>query len=215
MVLAEALRGGASVDTVFACDMEDPVLATAASLGIPVTAVSSRVLDRLAGTNTPRGPVAVVVIPPSPPVRAVDTLILDGVSDPGNTGTLVRSAAAFGFAVEVTGDGADPWSPKVLRSAAGAHFSTSVVRRTDPVRELRAAGCLITVLTPGAGSDPRGLPDDAPIALVVGSEAHGISPEIAAAADVQVSLPMPGGMESLNAAVAGSIAMYVVRTSVR
>ena len=207
-LVGDAVRSGAVIDVVFATDLEDESVRLASRSGIEIVEVSPRVLDRLAGTKTPRGPIAVLRVPEPPPPAAVDAVVLAGVADPGNAGTLIRSAAAFGFAVHVGRDSADPWSPKVLRSAAGGHFATEVSRREAPVAALGAAGCVIAALLPSGGVLPSALDDDRPVGFVVGSEAHGLPDEIVAHADVRVSLPMPGGVESLNAAVAGSIVMY-------
>ena len=102
----------------------------------------------------------------------------------------------------------DPWSPKVLRSGAGGHFRTPVIRIEEPLEPLRAAGCAIVGLVVNGGDGIAAIPADLPIALWVGSEAHGLPDRLLGAADLLVTLDMPGGTESLNAAVAGAIAMY-------
>jgi TrmH family RNA methyltransferase len=207
-LVGDAVRSGALIDVVFAADPDDESVRLASRSGIEIVEVSLRVLDRLAGTKTPRGPIAVLRVPDPQPAAAVDAVVLAGVADPGNAGTLIRSAAAFGFAVHVGRDSADAWSPKVLRSAAGGHFATEVSRREAPVAEVGATGCVIAALVPSGGVLPSALDPDRPVGLVVGSEAHGLPADIVADADMRISLPMPGDVESLNAAVAGSIVMY-------
>ena len=207
-LLEEALAGAARIDVVFAVDLEERAVVDAAARDIEIVSVNDRVLQKLAGTETPRGPVAVVRIPDQSELAPADTIVLCGVSDPGNVGALMRSAAAFAFNVVVDGKGADPWSPKALRSAAGAHFRTVVSRSTNPAAELRSVGCVVAALVVSGGQVPTTIEPDRPIALIVGPEAQGLGDEILTAADLVLTLKMPGGIESLNVAVAGSIVMY-------
>lgn len=202
-LLEEAVARGAPVRQVFAAPDDVRALELAAECGGELITVIPEVLNRLAPTQHPRGPVAVLQIPP--PARVTgDALLLWELTDPGNVGTLIRSAAAFGLAVVVGPGSADPWAPKVLRAAAGAHFHTTVA----PDGERLAATRIVTV--PRGGLAPWRLPAAARLEVVVGSEAHGLPPQLVAAADVRVTIPMPGGIESLNAAVAGSILAYEV-----
>lgn len=117
---------------------------------------------------------------------------------------MIRTAAAFGLDVAVLG-GADPWSPKTLRGGAGAHFHTSVVKIGD-LEEVDAVK-VATVLE--NGDPPSALPGGR-LALLIGSEAHGLPPKAIAAAENRISIPMPGGTESLNAAAAAAIVCYEV-----
>lgn len=194
-LVEEARRAGVEVIEVFG-------LGPAPSGEQNWTEVTREVLNRLADTSHPRGPVAVIRIPP-PSVVARDHYAID-VGDPGNAGTLIRTAAAFGLDVTVSPGSVDPWSPKVLRAAAGAHFRTSIGESPS------ARGTIATVVTGGVPPHRLGdLLDPARIwAVLIGSEAHGLSSEDAASADITVTIPMPGGVESLNAAVAGAIVGY-------
>lgn len=198
-VLAEAIAAGVVVRQTFH-------LADVADHDWPnPTPVTDVVLARVAGTEHPRGPVAVIDIPaPVPPPTDRSVLVLWGVADPGNVGTMIRSAAAFGLGVGIGPETADPWGPKVLRSAAGAHFLIPISIVTAP-GDLTGHRLAATV-TQG-GIDPRSL-EAGPWAVIIGSEAHGLDPEVVAAADSLVSIPMPGRTESLNAAVAASIIAY-------
>lgn len=166
------------------------------------TEVTQDVLDRLAETSHPRGPVAVIRIPPVDTVNR-DHYAID-VGDPGNAGTLIRTAAAFGLDVVFTPGSVDPWSPKVLRAAAGAHFRTSI---GEPPA---SRGTIATVVEGGIPPHRLGevLDPGRTWAVLIGSEAHGLSSGDVASADIAVTIPMPGGVESLNAAVAGAIVGY-------
>lgn len=166
--------------------------------------VTAEVLAKLAGTSTPRGPVAVIDIPD--PMLPIDrpALVAWGVSDPGNCGTMVRIAAAFGYGFVAGPDSADPWSPKVLRSGAGGHFRTSVAA----VGDLSGLGAFRLVGTVPRGGDPPGAMRVGE-ALMIGSEAHGLPDEVMAACERLVTIPMRSGVESLNAAVAAGIAAYL------
>jgi TrmH family RNA methyltransferase len=201
-VLAEALAAGVAPVRVFVA--EDRPSPVADGGGIEVLAVAPAVLARISGTETPQGVVAVITVPAAA-VPAGGLLVAWGVSDPGNVGTLVRSAAAFGLGF-VAGPGcADPWSPKVVRAGAGAHFRTAIGRISDP-GELGPRTTVAAVARGGkAPASLRGLRD---AAILVGDEAAGLPDWVVAAAALRITIPMPGGTESLNAAVAGSILAY-------
>ena len=136
------------------------------------------------------------------------------VQDPGNLGTVVRSAEAAGATAVVVGrgeQGVDPWNPKVVRGLGrrGARCARRRGRRPRrgrrraPARGFRAVGADGTASTAYTDTDLTGS-----IALVIGSEAHGLPPAVVAALDVVVSIPMAGATESLNAGVAASILMF-------
>jgi TrmH family RNA methyltransferase len=146
--------------------------------------------------------VAVIEIPSRPLRPGRSVLVAWGITDPGNLGAMIRTAAAFGLDVMTGADSADLWSPKVLRAAAGSHFRTGF----GPV-DLNGFRTVAAVSF--GGEDPRHLPDG-PVAVLIGSEAHGLPSELANEADVRVSVPMPGGTESLNAAAAAAILCYLV-----
>ena len=197
-LVREAMASGTSLHSLFGVGAR-PDWVNAADW-IEVTA---EVLGRLADTKSPRGPIGVMSIP-EPAQILRDHLVVD-VSDPGNAGTLIRTAAAFGFDVVFRPGSVDPWSPKVLRSAAGAHFHTAIGSAIPA-----GSGTIATVIK--GGIDPANLgavldPDRA-WGLLIGSEAHGLDPTDVESADVSVSIPMPGGTESLNAAVAAAILAY-------
>jgi TrmH family RNA methyltransferase len=166
-------------------------------------------MAKLAATDHPRGPVAVGLRPEDTELAVGDTVILCGISDPGNAGTLIRSAAAFGFQVAATPETVDLWSPKVLRAAAGAHFAVRLATGLS-VPEIANSGIELVALIPGNDATADSASRLRPVGLLVGNEAHGLPSEIVAAAATTLTVPMSTRIESLNAAVAGSIAMFVI-----
>lgn len=206
-LLTAALDGGAEVETVFATQ-RDQLIERAEATGAEIVDVTDKVIGRLADTDKPRGPIAIVVQPEAARVATTDTVVLVGIRDPGNAGTLIRSAAAFGFQVVATAETVDLWSPKVLRAAAGAHFQTPIVTAVDSEELFRMDLTVVALL---ARSDDRPDPDPAagPIALLVGNEAQGLPKRLVAKAATTLTIPTVN-VESLNAAVAGSIAMFAV-----
>lgn len=179
-----------------------------AGIGVAPTLVTDHVLASVADAVTPRSPVAVFDRPRAVPLPESNIVVLVDVADPGNAGTIIRSAVAFGWAVGSTRDTVDLWSPKTLRSGAGAHFAVPLVE-VDDVVSLFADSTHTLVATVVDGGEAT-FDLDGPVALLVGSEAHGLPPELSASADRRLTLPMPGGFESLNAGVAASLAMYTL-----
>ena len=200
-LVGEAIAAGVVPETIFALD-EDA--SRWASSGAEVLSVTPEVLEKIATTETPQSPVAVVAIPDAALPAAGSVLVAWGVSDPGNAGTLIRTAAAFGFAYAAGPDTADTWSPKVLRAGAGAHFRAPIVQ-IESLDDLAGRTPVATV--PTGGVAPRDLPQG-DLAILVGDEANGLPAAVIDGAELQVTIPMPGGTESLNAAVAGAIVAY-------
>lgn len=199
-VLEEAIAAGADIREVFVLDGDEVGSELAGRTHARITAITQPVLEKLAPTAHPRGPVAVVSIPP-PSEPAGDSVWTD-LSDPGNAGTIIRTAAAFGFAVVIDGEAVDAWSPKVIRAAAGGHFRTTVTTGGPP-----EAFTVATVVDGGVPLDRIELPPDRRVCLLVGNEAHGLGVR-ATQADLRVTIPMPGGIESLNAGVAAAICLW-------
>ena len=138
---------------------------------------------------------------------------LDAVQDPGNVGTIWRTADAAGFDAVIFGEGcADAYSPKVQRAAMGSGFRVPAVhmnlKETLPLYTLNGASLIVSALD---GSDLYArapIPGDKPMILVIGNEAKGVSKEVQSLSNVRLKIPMRGGAESLNAAVAAGILMY-------
>lgn len=191
-----------------------PVLARLEGLVDPWV-VPPGTLDRVGDAVTSQGLVAVVRRPdPSWPSTTSTTLVvvLCEVADPGNTGTLLRAAAAAGAGTVVLVGGVDPTNPKAVRASAGAVFGVEVVvaevGAIETLARLQAAGYQ-TLATVVDGATPYDQVDlTGPVAIVVGNEAHGLPPDVAQAAQRIVSIPMAGPTESLNVAMAGTVMCF-------
>ena len=177
----------------------------------PARAMGPRVATRLSQAATPPGYLAAFPLPDAGTLDpAAGGLVLAEVADPGNTGTLIRTAAALGLRQVVTVGGADPWGAKVVQSTAGA-LPLVRLHVLPPATGLEplAGGAPRTALVVRGGVAPGDLPAG-PRWVVVGGEARGIPDAWLATCEERLTLPMPGGTESLNAAVAGSIAAYLL-----
>lgn len=176
--------------------------------------VDERVLAAAAQTEHPAGVVAVVAIPKPSPLagHAHDRfgIILDRLGDPGNVGTILRTADAAGVGYVITlPDTVDVFSPKVVRAGMGAHFRLPLyvdLSLAEIRQHLPAVSLVASDVTGGA--DLYAFDWPAWAALIVGSEARGISAEIEDDVSFRVHIPMRSGVESLNAAVAASIIIY-------
>lgn len=204
-LVEEASKSGAPLVEIFALPDDSDAARWARSAGVDLVVVGEEALRRLSSTQSPQSPVAVMQIPERSldPDRSV--LVAWQIADPGNLGTMIRTAAAFGLDVGVMAGAVDPWSPKVLRAASGGHFQTSV----GSIEELGALQAIKVATVLSGGSSPRTLPPGR-LALFIGSEAHGLPDEVVNNADVRVTIPMAGATESLNAAAAAAILAYEV-----
>lgn len=199
-------------------EREQALLATLNSRGVEVQVIVGRELSEIADTESSQGIVALAEVPGTHPATLPERehqrwVVLDGVQDPGNVGTIIRTAAAFG------GDGVlllpgsvDPWNAKVVRSAMGSSFHLPLL--TVSLEEFRrfAADRALKVWVADANGSPAG--EHAPparLALVVGNEGAGVTPAVAALAERSIALPIAPGVESLNVAVAAGILLYVLR----
>ena len=205
-LLHEALTAGLIPVAVFALPDDHVSAALAEEHGVELIVVDENALKRLAGTETPRGPVAVIEIPAPSRLEGRNLVVAWGLGDPGNVGTLIRIAAAFGWDFGHTPGTADPWSPKVVRAGAGGHFRAGIAAVAS-VAGLGAAG-LVTVATVVAGGEAPDRLGSGPYAVLVGEESAGLPPDVVDQAARKVTIPMPGGTESLNAAVAAAIVVY-------
>lgn len=188
--------------------------------GADVRAATERVLAHVTDTVTPQGIVAIVPLPPEEEQEAALhqataggswlLLILDAIGDPGNAGTLLRTAAGAGASAVIATHGTvDLYAPKVVRAAAGAHFSLALAAgwSWERLRAWLPAGSRLWAADARGATRYWEVDWLAPSALVIGNEAHGVSEQARALAAGTVSIPLVHG-ESLNAAIAGSIMLF-------
>lgn len=184
------------------------------SQGAPIEQVSTRVMRAASDTDSPQGILVVLpMIAKSPPETLTFVLIPESVRDPGNLGTMLRTAEAAGVESVILPEGTvDPYAPKVLRSAMGAHFRLPVVSASwEAIHpEIKAASLKVFLADARGGEKYTQADLNAPLALVVSGETEGPSEKALDLADAHLYIPMPGGAESLNVAIAASILMFEV-----
>ena len=164
----------------------------------------------------PQGIVLVGREPPAPAldeIEAVDfLLILDGLSDPGNAGTILRSAAAAGLShIVFAGDAVDPFAGKVVRAGMGAHFRLRLLRATWEELAPHLGQFQVVTAQADAASTIYDIDWSGRTTLVIGSEAHGLSEGAKQAGTLSAAIPMAAGTESLNAAAVASIVLFHAR----
>ena len=173
-----------------------------------ILVVSESVMNKIAATKTPSGFLGIFSLPRTPDSTTLKPgLVLFGISDPGNMGTLIRSAVAFDKPQLILVEGVDPWNPKVVQASAGTIGYASLIQLNwQQLLQHKNRPPLCALATHGGKNIDATIANDL---LLVGSEAHGIAQEVLDQCAQRVSLPMPGPAESLNAAIAGSIALYL------
>jgi len=219
-LLAEAVRAGLHIACVFVAQGSERLVET---LNLPaeieILAMPRELLDAALTTETPQ-PVAALVEPfdwiwrdllepddGTPPL----IVVLAGLQDPGNLGTILRSAEAFGADGVICLEGTvSEWNPKAVRASAGSVFRMPVLHasQNDALAQLREAGVYLLATTVH-GAQPADLVDLAkPVAFLIGNEGNGVPADLAAKADGAITIPCPGPVESLNAAAATSVLLY-------
>jgi TrmH family RNA methyltransferase len=206
----ECLSCGMDVERVFLCE--------GIQLSVPVpedkiVTVSEDVMRHLSDEKTPQGVLCRVRIPARellPPTG--NCLFLDGVADPGNMGAIIRTANAAGYTeLYLTKECTDPFSPKSVRASMSGVFFTKLylAERSEIISMLKNAGVQLVVADMG-GENLFSFTPSGRFALVIGNEGNGISDEVRERADCTVRIPMQSTQESLNAAVAAGISMYLL-----
>jgi TrmH family RNA methyltransferase len=219
-LLEEALRAGLRVDSVFVAQGAEDLLE---ALPLPpqteVLLMPREVLESALSTETPQPIAALIEQPawtwadifPAQAKTAPLLLILAGVQDPGNLGTILRSAEAFSATAVLSLPGTvSAWNPKAVRASAGSLFRLPLLTTSaeECFAKLRGSGVKIwTTAVHGAEAADR-INLAAPVALIIGNEGNGVPQSTAAQADGAVTIPCPGPVESLNAAVAASLLLY-------
>ncbi len=189
------------------------LVARCEAAGSTIVEVSGPVLEAISTTMEPQDPVGVLAIPELDGLETRRTVVAVEIGDPGNVGTLIRSAGALGWQIALIG-GADPWSPKVLRASAGVQLSHPAVA-IDELERLVTIGLDPIATIVSGGIDPGSLEVDNPIALLVGNETHGLPTTLVEHCVASLTIPIAAGVESLNAAVAGALAMYALDRGVK
>ena len=184
----------------------------------PAFAVSEKVMKVLADTVSPQGVLAVVPfveLDPPPVLSAAEghslslALVVDRLRDPGNLGSILRSSNAAGVEqVILAPKTVDPYNPKVVRGAMGAHFQLPIVALSWPEIAETLVGVRVLLADVRAERAYYEVDWTQPSALIIGGEAHGASPEARELAAAAIAIPMPGGAESLNAAMAASVILF-------
>ena len=212
-LIEEALKTGTKVETVIIRRGYEKIPETLENIAF---VLDEKLFDKLAQTQTSQGILAIVDKPESSKEKfagkAGNFVVLDRLQDPGNIGTILRTADAAGYSLMIVMKGtADIFSPKVVRAATGSLFRMPVVfmdSNSELVEFTRAAGkkLVATCLDTERRYFDEDLTDN--IALVIGNEGNGICEEIIESSDVKIKIPMQGSIESLNASVAAGILMY-------
>jgi TrmH family RNA methyltransferase len=215
--VTSAVAAGACVDlyaTPEAAHRHERLLTDARSAGARVRTVAPAALEAMAATRTPQGVVAVARWPLAEPGEALSqatlAVVAVGCADPGNVGTLVRTADAAGADAVVAVGGADPRGPKAVRASAGSLFHLPVADATwdDAARAAAEADLALVATRADAVTTHHQRDWTRPAAVVLGGEAHGLAAEISAGCDEAVGVPIVGRAESLNVAVTGAVVLY-------
>jgi TrmH family RNA methyltransferase len=219
IMIAEALRTGLKIDCVFAAQEAGKLLA---GLSVPpdvdTLLMPRSLLSAVLTTDNPQ-PLAALVQPPHWTWKQAVTpalnepqllLVLAGIQDPGNLGAILRSAEAFGATGIVSLPGTvSEWNPKTLRAAAGSVFRLPIVHGVISMfTVLKEMGIRILTTSAQQGEAADGVDLTGRVALLIGNEGNGVPPNVAEKADGAITIPCPGPVESLNAAVAASVLLY-------
>lgn len=182
--------------------------------------VAAHVADKLSATQSPQGVFGVFAMPAQGlPAQSARLLLLENVQDAGNVGALLRSAAAFGFEGVALSEGcADPFSPKAVRASMSAVGALRILQGQDMpalCAKLREQGVFVMAAAlsqsvPLSQADTAGTPR---LAVLIGNEGNGLTPQAVQAADIAVRIPMSDAVESLNAAAAGAVLLWHCRRS--
>lgn len=176
-----------------------------------IVMVSDQIMQKICSTTSPSGIIASFDIPEEKPLSELRPgIVLANLQDPGNVGTLIRTATALGQSVVLI-DGVNPYNPKVIQATAGTLAQAHLFRTTwDELVKHKGSLSLAGLVVEGATPIQNISDSQKPRLIIVGNEAHGIPPEWQTDCDELITLPMPGNTESLNAAIAGSIALYML-----
>ena len=211
----EALRSGLMLKTIFVS--EHTIVPPDLPPTIELLHLTTELFKSVVETQSPQG-IAALILPPVRPLASALTrtpllLIATALQDPGNLGTLIRSAEAFGATGLLTTPGTvSPWNQKALRASAGSLFRLPVIASTSAeINSLKWQGLKIYAAvapTQTSAFDAQQTDLSRPCAILIGNEGAGLSREWLDLADASITIPCPGPVESLNAAIAGSLLLY-------
>lgn len=183
------------------------LLATADPRGIAV--IDDKLFDALAPVEAPSGVLSLIAIPAPAKRAARFCLLLEDIQDPGNLGSMLRTAAAAGADnVHLSKGCADVWSPKALRGGMGAQFQLALHEHADLIAVAQEFPGKLIATSPAASDSLYDLDMTGKIAFMFGNEGSGLSEELLALASHRIRIPMPGRVESLNAAAAAAICLF-------
>ena len=202
-LLLQAVAAGWQVEAQFVAPGADAVRCDA-----PLFEFGPNVIERVATTEHPQPVIAIVhQRPQSMPASPTFVMVADRIADPGNAGTIIRSAEAAGAdAVVFTAGSVDPFNPKVVRASAGSLFRVPVL--SGELAEVRAAGLRLLATSSHHGTSYTDAPFTDPVAVVMGNEAHGVPDD--APVDGWITIPHAGATESLNVAMAATVLAFEV-----
>ncbi len=191
---------------------EQRLLEELINLGAEAEEVSERVMKACSDTESPQGLLAVLpILSSTPPANLSLALVVDRISDPGNLGTILRTAQAVGVeAVFLSPGTVDPYNPKVVRGAMGAHFHLPIIQEQISEIEEHLGGVDVWVAEVGLGPPYYAVDWHKPSAIVIGSEVHGPSDEFRSIAKGSTHIPMQDSTESLNASVAAAVILFEI-----
>ncbi len=201
--IKEAIKYNQNIKNIFYCSKMIDY-----DLDIPGIEVTQEIISKMTDTMTPQGIVAVCEIPFYEIKKKNRLIFLDRVQDPGNVGTIIRTADAFGFDGIILSEGcADVYSPKVVRATMGSLFHIPIIQSAS-TEYIKALDCKIYSSTLDTDEFLGNIKIEEPFILVIGNEGKGISDEIKKITDKFVKISMSGNAESLNASIAAGILMY-------
>lgn len=200
IAVAESARGEAEIEELLA-----------RSRGAPQVCIADALFGQISPVKTPTGIVAAIDIPAAPEhwSRAELVVMLEAVQDPGNVGTIIRCAAAAGAgAMLLSPQCADPWAPRTLRAAMGAHFALAIHPQCDLERAAGAFDGRVIATGAGAGVAPYRTQLNGRVAILFGAEGAGLSAALEKLAHERVSIPLARGIESLNVGAAAAVILF-------
>ncbi|MCX5749229.1 MAG: RNA methyltransferase [Candidatus Saganbacteria bacterium] len=208
-LIEEAVKSGIEIKYILYGSKAETALAALNADKIEKFMVSDKIIASVSDTVTSQGILAVVKKPKAGPgISGKYIVMCDSIQDPGNLGTIIRSAAASGFNVVVSGDSADVYNPKTVRATQGALFKTAVFEDADLKEALKKTKGRVLGAKMNASKSIYEVKLDTPFTVIIGNEAGGIRKELLDLCDEKVKIPMEAGVESLNAGVCASIIMF-------